>query len=516
MILLASYNQNSMCNGNIYGCFSLEIAMGKEDNSYSHILKCTSLFGGVQMLGILMGLVRNKFVAVLLGPSGMGLVALFSSTIKFVTDSTNFGLHISAVRDISMAYDNGDEATLEHKIHVFRHWMYAAAVLGLIVCIALSPLLSQWTFSFGNHTLHFVLLSPVVALTTVSVGEAAILKATRKLRALAMSSVYGAVGVMIVSVPIYWIYGNAGIIPSLVLMALAQALAVMVFSLRIYPLRMSFDVGSLREGMAFLRLGIAFVVSGMLGSGAELAIRAYLSNVSDVDTVGLYNAMYVMIFTYAGMVFTALDTDYYPRLSAIKHPGCELNAMVNSQMEVSMHMVSPLIILFMLLMPVLLPLLYSGEFKAVLPMLQAASLSMYGRCVYLPMEYISLSRGDTKMFLCTEMFSAIVLVAFVIFGYGAFGLIGVGIGIAMAYLVEMTVVAVACFVRYGYRMSCMAFKTIAVHIAFGACAYLCTCSEDMVIYCIAGGAFFVVDACMSLYAIVKHTTIVDTLKNKMR
>ena len=45
----------------------------EKDDSYSHILKYTSLFGGVQGLGILVGIVRNKLVALLLGPDGMGL-----------------------------------------------------------------------------------------------------------------------------------------------------------------------------------------------------------------------------------------------------------------------------------------------------------------------------------------------------------------------------------------------------------------------------------------------------------
>ena len=90
--------------------------MENSNNSYSHILKYTSLFGGVQMLNILIGLIRNKLVAVLLGPAGMGLVALFSSTIKLVVDSTNFGLHISAVRNISWhsttATKNGSDTRL--------------------------------------------------------------------------------------------------------------------------------------------------------------------------------------------------------------------------------------------------------------------------------------------------------------------------------------------------------------------------------------------------------------------
>lgn len=51
--------------------------LDSEKNSYSHILKYTGLFGGVQGLNMLVGVVRNKFTAMFLGPSGMGLLSLF-------------------------------------------------------------------------------------------------------------------------------------------------------------------------------------------------------------------------------------------------------------------------------------------------------------------------------------------------------------------------------------------------------------------------------------------------------
>ena len=43
-------------------------------DGYLHILKYISLFGGVQGLNVLIGVVRNKFVAILLGPQGVGLI----------------------------------------------------------------------------------------------------------------------------------------------------------------------------------------------------------------------------------------------------------------------------------------------------------------------------------------------------------------------------------------------------------------------------------------------------------
>ncbi len=64
----------------------------KEGNSYQHILKYTSIFGSVQGLNILVSLVRNKFVALILGPSGMGLISLFNDTVNFVSQSTTIGI----------------------------------------------------------------------------------------------------------------------------------------------------------------------------------------------------------------------------------------------------------------------------------------------------------------------------------------------------------------------------------------------------------------------------------------
>ena len=57
--------------------------MAKEtDGNYGHILKYTGVFGGVQGLNILMGLVRNKLVALLLGPEGMGLASLWTAAYQ--------------------------------------------------------------------------------------------------------------------------------------------------------------------------------------------------------------------------------------------------------------------------------------------------------------------------------------------------------------------------------------------------------------------------------------------------
>lgn len=477
--------------------------MKNNNGSYSHILKYTSLFGGVQMLNILIGLIRNKLVAVLLGPLGMGIVALYTSTINFIVNTSNLGIHASAVKELSQAFETGDTGLLHHKIHVFRHWTCITSLLGMMAFACLSPLLSRWAFATSDYTIQFICLAPVVALTIIALGETAILKATRLLRQLAIVSVCGAVGVLAVSVPIYWIYGCDGIVASLVLMAVVQALTVTAYSLRRYPLSFAISRACVHEGRAFLGLGIAFVVSGIMGSGVEMAIRAYLSNAADIATVGLYNAVYAMVFTYAGIVFTAMDTDYFPRLSGISCNGNELNDAVNRQIGATMAIVSPLAVLFILCMPVLLPLLYSGKFATALPMLQVAALSMYCRGVYLPIEYVALSRGDSKTFIVVEVFSGVLLVSFVVLGFETLGLKGMGIGITAAYFVEMFFAWAVCRMRYGYRMSGTIIKTTIPHMVCGLCMYAITNVGNTTWYCLLGLGVFIADAFLSVYSIRK-------------
>ena len=72
----------------------------------------------------------------LLGPQGVGLISLFNSTTKLISDSTNFGISMSAVRNISEDYDKKDEEKLTEDIALVRSWSLLAALLGFFICIS--------------------------------------------------------------------------------------------------------------------------------------------------------------------------------------------------------------------------------------------------------------------------------------------------------------------------------------------------------------------------------------------
>ena len=121
----------------------------EKTGSYRSIFKATSLFGGVQVYQILVSIVKSKFVAILLGPFGVGIQGLYTSALELVQTATKMGLLQSAVRDVSEANGSGDKQRINTVVSVLRKLVWFTGLLGMIAVIVLSPVLSKTTF--GNY-----------------------------------------------------------------------------------------------------------------------------------------------------------------------------------------------------------------------------------------------------------------------------------------------------------------------------------------------------------------------------
>jgi O-antigen/teichoic acid export membrane protein len=473
----------------------------KSQENYGHVLKFTGIFGGVQGLNVLVGLVRNKFVALLLGPDGMGLVSLFNTTVQLISQATHLGISVSAVRNISEYYDAGDTEKVAHCVKVVRGWCLLTALLGMLVCVVAGPFLSNTTFSWGDHTLHFVLLAPAVGMIAITGGETAILKGQRKLGALALVQIVAALASLVIAIPIYYFFWQAGIVPVIVLMAFVTMCATLRFSLRIFPLQIRGARGILGEGMGMIRLGVAFTLAGIVGSGAEMFIRSFLNVAGSLDAVGLYNAGYMITITYAGLVFAAMESDYFPRLSAVNQDVEATNLMVNKQTEVSVLTIAPLLTSLIIFLPVLIPLLLSSQFLPIVAMTQVAALAMFFKAMTLPVAYITLARGLSVTYFVLESVYYVALVVLIMVGYRHWGIWGTGLAITLAHLVEFLIINGYARWRYQYKQSSTVVKYFAVHLLIGLSAYILTMTVDEVAYWLLGALLIVVSLSFSLWVL---------------
>lgn len=447
----------------------------RTDSSYAHILKYTGIFGGVQGLSLLVSLVRNKCIAVLLGPAGMGFIGLYNATVKMMADASGIGISTSAVRNVSIAFDSGSPSQLRHAVATIRSWSVTAALLGTLLCVLLSPLLSRATFSVGSYTLSFIALAPVVGLSTLVSGEMAVLKGVRRLGALAQITVVNVVGALLLSVPIFWLWGADGIVASLLAVALWQAVFTVGYSFRCCPWLPVPSWRSfkrlMREGGPMVRLGLAFVAASLFGSGSDYLIRVYLNHAGTVADVGLFNAGYLMTMTYGSMVFAAMETDYFPRLSVCSADVGRMNDTVNKQIEVSLVIISPMLVVFSVLLPTLLPLLFTDQFLPAVGMMQIVVVALYFRAVKLPISYLPLAKGDSRSFLLMEGIYGVAICLFVVAGYRLWGLTGTGLAILATAVFDFVMLSVYMHLHYGFCLSSRVMRLAAVEMSLALATY---------------------------------------------
>ena len=488
--------------------------MSDQEKNYSHILKYTGIFGGVQGLVILIGLVRNKFMALLLGAGGMGFNALLTSVQNFASQCTNLGISFGAVPRLSEYYEQQRVELVEYYIQVVRLWSMIAAVLGCLFCVVVSPLINDLSFTWGNHTLHYAMLGVSVAMIAITGGETAILKATRRLGSLARVQIYTTVASVFLSIPLYYFFRHSGVVPAIVLIAAAGMLVTIGYSYRLYPLKMQFNKKQLKNGASMIRLGLAFVIAAAIGSASEMLIRAYLNVEGGLDFVGLYNIGFMLTITYAGMVFSAMESDYFPRLSGVCKDIIKTNETVNKQIEVSLLLLSPMLVALIMMLPVLVPILFSREFIPVVGMAQVAVLAMYFKVLTMPVAYITLARSLSLSYLLLETSYFVVLIVAVMVGFQQWGLWGTGLAIVVAHIFECIMIGGYSYMFYGYRTTKTVLQYAAIQAIIGFVAYGVTLVAEGWPYWIAEAALTVVSTAYSLHVLRQKTHLWESLKRK--
>lgn len=444
--------------------------------SIQHVLKYTAVFGSVQVLTILMSIIRGKLTARLIGPVGVGVLNIYNKEATLVASTTNMGLAFSAVRNLSEI-----ESTMRarHYIMVVRTWALWTGMFGALCCIVFAPLLARWCGDGkSDYTLGIMALAPMVCALAVSGGEMSILKGMKRLKRVASISAVGAVTTLLSTVPLYWLFGLEGVVMALVCSTVIHTVVHLCFTVGQFPYRVKIASRQMwREGLPMIRLGIPYILAGVAGSLAALAIPLFLNSQVGEDMVGFYSIGYSLMVTYAGMVFVAVESDYFPRLSAVNHDSASCNAVVNQQVRVCVMLMGPFLIAFSALMPLAVRILYTADFMPVVGMGVASVFYMLMRCVSVPVAYLALAKGCSKTYLLMELVYDVVSVAIIMLGFMLDGLEGTGWALSACGLFDALLVGLTYRHLYGFRLEARAWRGLLVHGVLLACAVaVCLCA----------------------------------------
>lgn len=409
------------------------------------VLKAMGVFGGLQVFTILCSIVRAKLVAVWLGTAGVGLLALYNSTMEMLQTNTQLNLRQSAVRDLSAA-SASERPVLMRVVKRLALWLGLGGMALVALC---SPFVSLFSFGDYGHTAAFAVLSVTMLLAAVSNGEQSILQAFERLGSLAKVSLWAGVTATLISIPLFYFLRLRAVVP----VVLVFTLCTFVFS---YALRERASTPRLRSrevlrrGGPMLRLGAYLTVSSGASLFGAYLFLVYLNRVASTETVGIYQAGYTLVNTYVGVIFTAISMEYYPRLTSSIATPHRAAVLVRHEIVVLLWVLLPVIALFVAFDDLAVHILYSESFLPLLPYVSIAIVGVLFRAVSWCLAFVILAKGDGRTYVCTEVTSAVITLVLSVAGYHFLGFVGLG----AAYVADFALYTVITFFVYRrrYRM----------------------------------------------------------------
>ena len=395
--------------------------------------------GSASLINIVMGIIKIKVLAVLLGPAGVGLMGLYQSIMGTASTFAGCGLDTSGVRQIAVS--QGDQKVLALVRRALLWGNILLGGLGMALLWLARELIAELVFHDTAHATEVGWLGLGVLLSLLAASQMAMLQGLRRIGDVARVNVLGSLVGSIVGVFIVWWLGHDGVHWFVISAPVASVIFSSWYASRLPKIQAEQDWAALRQQwQSMLSLGIPLMAAALLTLVTQLIARSWVMRDLGLDASGYFQAAWAISMTYIGFVLGAMATDYLPRLTEVIHDHERAKQLVNEQTEMALLMAAPVLLAMLTLAPWLIELLYARSFAPAAEILRWQVMGDIFKVIGWPMGFIVLAQGRADVFIATQLnWNAIYLLC-LWFGMAEMGLLVVGVGFFIAYVLQVGLV----------------------------------------------------------------------------
>ena len=494
--------------------------MHKEKVAYRTLAKSTTLLGGSQVIQMGVMFIRVKIVAVLLGPTGMGINSLILSALMVMQQISSVGIFHSGVREMSIVSTQSNGSTVLAKFrNIFLRLTLICGTIGMIVMALLSPFFSF--FLFGDYSYTWWLAFAAIALLFMNLqsGYNTIMQATRKLGLMAKATIVGAILGLIVVILLFFFLRQNGIVPAIVF-----GYAIFFFSSRYFESKIPFEKVERFDKEEFvshskpiLKLGIVLMASNIVASLFSLFLNSFISHIGSVDDVGYYQSATSIITQGMFITNIMLVSDFYPRLSAVCQDNKQMKTVIRQQTDVLIYIIAPISVLIIVFAPVIVWLLLSPKFVMVAGLLQIMAIGLIAKVVWTTMSYIILAKGDKKTyFLFDALLGNGVNFVISIVSFHFWGLQGLALSYIIGVAFMVALLWVVTRIRCKVSLDVNQLVEVLIMTLFMVFAYFFATYAQGVTYWVGLAGVSIIVVFYSLWVLNKKINIFELVLNKIK
>lgn len=408
--------------------------------SHRQVFRSSAIIGGSSVINMMIGIVKVKVLAVLLGPAGIGLMGLYQNIMGMASALAGCGMGSSGVRQLAAAAD--DAATLS----VVRRALWLGnLMLGLAGAATLWLLrdsVALWVFGDRVHVIEVGWLGVGLFFTLIAGGQTALLQGLRRINDLAIVGILSAFVAACVGILAVYLLGKDGVLWFVITAPAVNFMVASYYAALLPRHRTPHDLAAMQQQwLALLKLGIPIMAAGLITLVTQLAVRSIVLRQLGLEASGYFQAAWAISFTYVGFVLNAMIMDYFPRLTVAINDRQRARTLVNEQVEMTLLIAGPLLMATITLAPWVIHLLYSQGFSPAAEILKWQVLGDIFKVASVPIVYIFLAAGHGSISVGIQLLWSATYLGLLVLGIGEFGLAMTGVGFGGAYLIYFVVVA---------------------------------------------------------------------------
>lgn len=363
----------------------------------------TALIAISSVINIVFSVIKNKILAIILGPAGLGRFAILNDFINFTSSMASLGVSNSGVQAISKASTVSNEQVRK----TYNTLTQIFTVVSVVVSIGVIVLAKQISLMLVHNEglTWFIRIAAVTVVIKIrSLVQNSLITGMQRVGLLAKGNIYNGFIVTVVSILLVLVLHEKSIPYLVITIALVSWIISYLQSRKVLAeLPATKSKILTKEIKPILILGIATVWASLLENTVNITAKSSITKQFGEDYLGYYQVAVGFTFQYIGFITTSITSDYYPRLVATISKGAdEVAKFVNQQITISINLIMPILLIILTFSKLFITLLFSTKF---LPSNSLISYSVAGTLLLVvcwPIAFVFLAYQATKTYLLTE------------------------------------------------------------------------------------------------------------------
>lgn len=396
----------------------------------------TSFFSGIAtIIKILSTLVINKFVAIYVGPGGLGIIGQFQNFSQIVMSISKAGINNGVTKYIASSDDDcrkSDIIVTSFVITCFCSF-FCSAVL-LILNDEISNLI------FGSYEYGDVITVLGVTLVFFSLNQLmlSILNGYKKIKEFITINITQSLYGLFITSALVIFFGLKG---ALFALATNQSIVFIITARRLYKTKKFNIINQKGKFKRFIvsdlfKYSLMALTTAILIPSTLMFIRYLLSSRLGDEYAGYWQAIWYVSSMYLLVITTALSTYYLPKLS-------ELNdkELIRSEVMNGLKVIVPLAMVLSFIVyglkEIIVSILFSSEFAPVNELFKWQLIGDVIKISAWIFSYLLVSKAMTSKYIISEFFYVVIFSLSSFFLIEIYGAVGVTYSYAISYLIYL-------------------------------------------------------------------------------